>query len=116
MGPGSGLYHLDAADGNHQTGDLGLLGVHGEVAEGGVCRLRAGVTLAAGESEASWKRAAAALRRCWAFCCSTTFVLQRVSEDVKICCAMAVRGANLETRWKVQRIFFGQGWVSEFLH
>lgn len=117
MGPGSGLYHLDAADGNHQTGDLGLLGVHGEVAEGGVCRLRAGVTLAAGESETSWKRAAAAaLRRCWAFCCSTTFVLQRVSEDVKICFAMAVCGDNLETTWKVQRIFFGRGWVSEFMH
>lgn len=83
MGPGSGLYHLDAADGNHQTGDLGLLGVHGEVAEGGVCRLRAGVTLAAGESETSRIRAAA-LWRCWAFRCSTTFVLQRVSEDVKL--------------------------------
>lgn len=82
MGPGSGLYHLDAADGNHQAGDLGLLGVHGEVAEGGVYRLRAGVTIAAGQSETNWKRAAA-LCRCWAFCCSATPVLQRAIEDFK---------------------------------
>lgn len=55
MGPGSGLYHLDAADGNHQTGDLGLLGVHGEVAKSGICCLRPGVNFTAGETEKSWK-------------------------------------------------------------
>lgn len=92
MRAGPGLYHLDAADGNHQTGDLGLLGVQGEVAEGGVCGRRAGVApVHAGRTETSWERAAA-LRRCWAFWCSTTSFLQRASKDGKNSLTMAAYG------------------------
>lgn len=33
MGAGSGLDHLDPSNWDHQVGDLGLLGMHGQVAE-----------------------------------------------------------------------------------
>lgn len=67
MGPGSGLYHLDPSDGDHQTGDPGLLGVHGEVAEDVVCCLVARITFTGGKTESRWKQADF-------FCCCATFL------------------------------------------
>lgn len=51
MGPRSGLYHLDSADGDHQTGDLGLLRVHGKMAENVVCCRVGRVALTGGKTQ-----------------------------------------------------------------
>lgn len=57
MGPWSCLYNLDPSYWDHQIRDLGLLGVHGKMAEDVVCCLVARITLTSGNAKSRWKQA-----------------------------------------------------------
>lgn len=103
MGPGSGLYHLDSSNGDHQTGDLGLLGVHGKMAENVVCCLMARITLTGRKTKSRWKQAGF-----WPFCCFTTFLLQgehRHCFYILCTCFISTQGTvHRDLSWsKVQR-------------
>lgn len=99
VGPQSGLYHLNSADRDHETGDLGLLRVHGKMAENVVCCWMSRVTLTGGKTQSRWKRGGLGEPRPSGCCCST-FLLQGEQTHCFYICTLAL---TLLLRRRMQR-------------